>query len=193
MEERDERERERWPEEPETFEDEEIEDADERGVSQGRFRIFLLGVFVLAAVGVALFYARSWWSRPPAPPPRVVKSEPSAPPAPSAPAQAPKAGIPSLAALPPAPAEPIATAPPAPTKGEFWVQVGAFAHPQNAQRLGDRLTAERYTVTIRPSESRPGLALVQVGAYPDRRQAEAARAELESKGLAAFVLRRKPG
>ena len=193
MGERDERESERWPEEPETFDDEEVEGADERGGSRGRFRIFLLGMFLLAAVGVALFYARSWWSGPPAPPPQVVKSEPSGPPAPSAPTQAPQAGIPSLAAPPPAPAGTIATAAPAPTRGEFWVQVGAFANPQNAQRLGDRLIAERYPVTIRPGESRPALALVQVGAYPDRRQAEAARAELERKGLAAFVLRRKSG
>ena len=189
MGERDERESERWREEPETFENEEVED----GVSRGRFRILLLGVFFLAAVGVALFYSRGWWSRPPAPPPQVVTSEPSAPPAPSAPAEAPKAGIPSPAAPPSAPTQPIATTAPAPTKGEFWVQVGAFANPKNAQRLGDRLIAERYPVTIRPSESRPAIALVQVGAYPDRRQAEAARAELERKGLAAFVLRRKPG
>jgi cell division septation protein DedD len=72
------------------------------------------------------------------------------------------------------------------------VQVGAFANPKNAQRLGDRLVAERYRVAIRPGESQPGLVSVLVGAYQNRRQAETARAALEKKGITGFVVRRKP-
>ena len=184
----DERERRRWREEPETFEDEEVEGAHDPRASRGRFRIGLLGVLLLAVAGVAAFSLLGLWSRPPAPP-QAVKSEPAGPPAPSAPAEARKA--PTLRAAPP-PAPAVTPSPPAPTKGEFWVQVGAFANPKNAQRLGERLTAERYPVAIRPSESQPVLVLVQIGAYPDRQQAEATRAELETKGLPAFVVRRKP-
>jgi len=192
MDEREERERKRWPEEPETFEDEEVEGADAPRASRGRFRIVLLGCLLLAAIVIGVPYLRGWWSRlvsPPAPS-QAVKSEPTPPPAPGgAPAEAPKAATPSLAA--PAPAAPIATPTPAPAKGAFWVQVGAFSDPKNAERLGGRLTAERYPVAIRPSESRAHLVVVQVGAYPDRHQAEAARVELEKEGFTGFVLREK--
>ena len=64
MEEREERERQRIPEEPDEFEDEEPEGFDEPGVSRGRLRVVLLGVLLLAAVGGSLFYLRGWWSRP---------------------------------------------------------------------------------------------------------------------------------
>ena len=195
MEERDERERERFPAEPDEFEDEETEEVDEPRGSRRGLGLILLGAVLVAAVVIAVPYLRGWWSRPlpPPSPPQVTKSEPT-PPTPVIPAEVAKA-VPQEAVAPrPAPAAPAErTVTPAPTpfKGEFWVQVGAFANPNNAQRLSDRLTAEHYSVVVRPSESSTGLVVVRVGAYPDRRQAEAIRADLEKKGFAGFVLREK--
>ena len=195
MEERDERERERFPAEPDEFEDEETEEVDEPSGSRRGLGLILLGAVLVAAVVIAVPYLRSWWSQPlpPPSPPQVTKSEPTPPPTPSVPVEAPRA-LPQGAAAPapaPAPAERTVTSTPVPAKGEFWVQVGAFANPKNARRLGDRLTAEHYPVVIRPSESSAPLVVVRVGGYPDRRQAEAIRADLEKKGFAGFVLREK--
>ena len=179
-------------EEPDMYSDEEeIEEVREPRASRGRLRIVLLGVLLLAAVGVSLFYLRGWWSRPvpPPAPSQAVKSEPPAPPTPSVPV--PRAAPQGAAAPAPAPAERIVTPTPTPATGEFWVQVGAFANSKNAERLSERLIAERYPVVMRPSESRADLVVVRVGAYPDRRQAEAIRAELTKKGFTSFVLREK--
>ena len=91
----------------------------------------------------------------PAPPPRVAekpaekpvepaKPAPAAPPAPKAvekPAE-PTKPAPQVAEKP---AEPAAK-PAAPSKGDYWVQVGAFSDARNASRLAARLKGQKYSV-----------------------------------------------
>ncbi|MBI2152509.1 MAG: SPOR domain-containing protein [Candidatus Rokubacteria bacterium] len=101
---------------------------------------------------------------PAAPAPPKVAEKPAAPAAPAAPTPAPKvAEKPAEKAAEPAskPAAPAAPAPapqvaakppekpaakPAPSKGDYWVQVGAFGDAKNAGRLADRLTEQKYSV-----------------------------------------------
>ena len=65
------------------------------------------------------------------------------------------------------------------------VQAGAFASPENAARLRDRL-AERYpSPWLEPFD---GLTRVKFGPYPTRAQAEAARDTLGDLGLAGIVV-----
>ena len=178
--------------EPADFRDpDETEEVPERSGFRGRrLGIFLLVMVLLAGVVIALPSVRSWWSRPVAPsgvPPQTAKSEAPAPLAPRASANIPQVGPQSSPAPPPR--EPPGTSAPAPATGEFWVQVGAFNVPENARRLAARLTAERYPAEVRPGEA--ARLVVRVGGYPDRRQAEAIRADLEKKGFTGFVLREK--
>ena len=204
---------------------------------------------------------------PAAPPtPKVVEQpaqpppKPAAPAAPSTPAPAPK-----VAEKPAGPApKPAVRAPAtAPSKGDYWVQVGAFKEAANADRVAARLTAEKYSVqratvkrggggeagneifaagarqgdlydkvkakglradavkggaVVRPplplreavalskeladagmdvkirrvGAEKGTLHLVRVGGFADRKEAEAAKAELEGKGVPGFVVKGPP-
>jgi rare lipoprotein A len=65
------------------------------------------------------------------------------------------------------------------------VQAGAFASPENAARLRERL-AERYPKPwLEPYD---GLTRVKFGPYPSRADAEAARDTLGDLGLAGIVV-----
>jgi cell division septation protein DedD len=163
----------------------------------------------------------------------------------------------------PAPKPAVSTPAPAPAKGDYWVQVGAFSDPKNAARLGAKLTAEKYSVeratvkrggggdgrneifapgvpqrdlydkvkdkglradavkggsVVRPllplrdavalskELAAAGMAvkirrvgaekgtvyLVRVGGFADRKEADAAKAELEGKGIPGFVVKGPP-
>ncbi len=178
--------------EPDDFRDpDEIEEVSERSGFRGRrLGIFLLVMVLVAGVVVALLSVWNWWSRPVAPsgiPSQTAKSEAPAPIAPSATPDIPPVG-PQSSPVPP-PRKPPSTLAPTPAMGEFWVQVGAFNVPENAWRLAARLTAERYPAEVRPGEA--ARLVVRVGGYPDRRQAEAIRADLEKKGFTGFVLKEK--
>ena len=89
----------------------------------------------------------------PAPPPKVAekpaKPAPAPPPAPKAvekPA-APAKPAPQVAEKPAEkPAAPEAKPAAAPSKGDYWVQVGAFSDAKNASRLAGRLTDQQYSV-----------------------------------------------
>lgn len=215
---------------------------------------------------------------PPSPPP--APAAPTAPPTPPAPKVAeqpapptPKPAVPAAPSTPPAPKvaekptgpapKPAVSAPAAPSKGDYWVQVGAFSNPKNAARLASRLTGEKYSVqratvtrgggagsgneifvagvsqrdvydkvkakglradavkggaVVRPPMPlRDAVALskeladagmdvkirrvggekgtvhvVRVGGFPDRKEAEAAKAELDGKGIPGFVVKGPP-
>ncbi|MFQ5898984.1 MAG: SPOR domain-containing protein [Candidatus Methylomirabilia bacterium] len=76
-----------------------------------------------------------------------------------------------------------------PSKGEFWVQVGAFKKSKYAARLAARLSAGRYPVVVRRGESAAAPHVVRVGRYPTREQAEEVQIALETKGFRGFILR----
>jgi SPOR domain len=76
----------------------------------------------------------------------------------------------------------------------FWVQVGAFANPGNAERLAERLRSEGFTVVALQQQgtqepARRTFQIVRVGAYPTAGLAEHARAELARLGYVGFVVR----
>jgi cell division protein FtsN len=131
-----------------------------------------LAVLILAVVGVlALPYAQEWWAgpsksqvtvaKPPqAPParpqPAPAPPVPAAPAAPAAPAPPPKVAekpaepakpAPQVAEKPvEKPAAPAAQSAAVPSKGDYWVQVGAFSDTKNASRLTARLKDQQYSV-----------------------------------------------
>src|SRR3989337_3501009 len=89
----------------------------------------------------------------PAPPPKVAEKPaqpaPAPPPAPKAAEKpaAPAQPAPQVAEKPAEkPAAPAATPAAAPSKGDYWVQVGAFSDAKNASRLAARLTDQQYSV-----------------------------------------------
>lgn len=269
------------PERDDYEEEDENEEEEPRSVFATTWFRALLIVIILAVVGIlALPYALDWFgpatkpqvstvkpAQPPAPKPQEEAPQPSAPPAelapkPAAPA-APAAPAPQVAEKPAEPApKPAAPPPSAPSKGNYWVQVGAFKESANASRLAAKLTAEKYSVqraTVKRGigEGRneifaPGVAqrdlydkvkakglradavkggavvrpamplrdavalskelveagvqvkirrvggeqgtfyLVRVGGFLDRKEAEAAKAELEGKGVPGFVVKGTP-
>jgi hypothetical protein len=68
----------------------------------------------------------------------------------------------------------------------IWrVQVGAFANPENAQRLSDRIRARGLPVSV---DYLDGLYKVRVGALRTREEAEALRTELAEEGLPTWIL-----
>lgn len=270
------------PERDDNEEEEEYEEEEPRSIFATTWFRALLIVVILAVVSIlALPYALDWFgpakpqisivkpAEPPAPaqpqpttlPPKAAEPPAELAPKPAAPA-APAAPAPRVAEKPAEPA-PKPTAPaPAPTRGDYWVQVGAFKESANAARLAAKLTAEKYTVqraTVKRGigEGRneifaPGVAqrdlydkvkakglradavkggavvrpamplrdavalskelveagvqvkirrvggeqgtfyLVRVGGFPDRKEAEAAKAELDGKGIPGFVVKGAP-
>lgn len=144
--------------------------------AQWGYRVLLAAVVLAVVVVLALPYLLDWWNPPlpppapiksqiPPPPPltppaqKAEAPKPQPVPLPAKPAPAPVAAPPTAAKAPkvaaPAPEKAPATAETpakkralakASTKGEYWVQVGAFADQANAARLAARLTAQNYPV-----------------------------------------------
>ena len=83
-------------------------------------------------------------------------------------------------------AAPARAATPAPVRkrGQFVVQVGAFAVEENAKLLQDRLTKIGQTAWI----DREDLFRVRLGPFETRDQAVAARSSLEANGISAIVM-----
>ncbi len=69
-------------------------------------------------------------------------------------------------------------------KGQFVVQVGAFAVEANAKSLQERLTAIGQRAWI----DRNDLYRVRLGPFASRDQAVAARSSLEDKGISAIIV-----
>ncbi len=123
----------------------------------------------------------------PLPPTRPESA--SAPPARNIIAQAPDAARESPAAPEPRSQESriSRTAALRPSKGEFWVQVGAFKDSKAAARMAARLTAEHYPVVMRRGAPPARRHVVWVGTYPTRKRAEEVRAALEQRGIRGFI------
>ena len=79
---------------------------------------------------------------------------------------------------------------PAPLAGDFTVQIGAFEHRQDAERLRGRLAA-RYTVSIQEFDSPAShFFRVQVGREPTLQAAQRLAAQLAAQGgFRTFVVR----
>ncbi len=77
------------------------------------------------------------------------------------------------------------------TKGDFYVQVGAFTHPVNAYALRDKLSIRYSRVKVRKYETDRGTFYrVQVFAAHDYETARRVRANFERNGFSqAFVVR----
>jgi DedD protein len=150
-------------------------------------------------------------SAPVTPPPSQTPSA-AAPPATPAPTPAPMpAPLPTPTVAPPAPARPempaaaapkapeatkaperIAAAPksaprPAASRGNYWVQVGAFKESRNAEGLARKLRSEGFAVQVTRVVRDEPLHVVRVGGYANRSRAAAAREELMGKGQTGFV------
>jgi len=89
----------------------------------------------------------------PGPPPAAAPAAPAAPAVPAPPPKvaekpaAPAKPVPQVAEKPAEkPAAPAAKPAAAPSKGDYWVQVGAFSDAKNASRLAGRLTDQQYSV-----------------------------------------------
>jgi len=65
------------------------------------------------------------------------------------------------------------------------VQVGAFANPENAQRLADRIRVRGIPTSV---DYLDGLYKVRVGALRTREEAEALRTDLAEEGLPTWIL-----
>jgi rare lipoprotein A len=93
---------------------------------------------------------------------------------------------------PPQPAPP-ATATPAPTpnavrptpSGKYVVQVGAFADPNNAALLQQKLRSEGFDSFV---DKGPALQKVQIGPFETREEAVKMRARLEAAGISAIII-----
>lgn len=176
-----------------------------RSVFTARWFRALLVVIILAVVGVvALPYALEWLGPPSKPPVSAVKPSPpppAQPPSPPTPAAAPPATPPAPAA-PASPAPKVAQIPmPVPpravareaataaSRGDYWVQVGAFSDGANAARLAGQLMDQKYPVQ-RATVTRPaagsGNEVIVAGATPlevlDRVKAKGYRAEAVEGG-----------
>lgn len=144
--------------------------------AQWGYRVLLAAVVLAVVVVLALPYLLDWWTPPPPPPAPIKSEIPPPPPLtplaqkaeapklqpvppPAKPAPAPRPPPPVTTEVPKAAAKALEKAPAtaekpakkpalakASTKGEYWVQVGAFADRANAARLAARLSAQKYPV-----------------------------------------------
>lgn len=102
-----------------------------------------------------------------------------------------RAGIPPTQAAP-APPPPAVESPsaPAPLRGTFAVQVGAFAVEKNARGLASRLPVPPGAASVLPYEDNRGAWWrVRVVGYESETAANAAAAAFEELGFAGFVVR----
>ncbi|MDH5637303.1 MAG: septal ring lytic transglycosylase RlpA family protein [Nitrospinota bacterium] len=87
---------------------------------------------------------------------------------------------------------PVAVSPPPDFyHGVFWVQVGAFAIMDNAERVRDRLGFPRANIRFQPTQANGGQTLhrVQVGPFNDMDQANLALTDAMNQGFnTAFVV-----
>jgi cell division septation protein DedD len=124
----------------------------------------------------------------PAPAPEVaapVASTPHEQPAATEKAEAPPVRIPETR---PAAIEPEVPAP-APAKGTFSVQVGAFGSEATARKLVADLKADGMPAYIAPlSKSGKTLHRVRAGPVPDRAAADKLAARLKARGLPVSVV-----
>jgi rare lipoprotein A len=78
---------------------------------------------------------------------------------------------------------------PAPAMGRYFVQVGAYSDPANAQRVRDAAaSAGPVVVDVRTAASGTELFRVRVGPWENREQAEAAQRTLSTLGYAESVV-----
>jgi rare lipoprotein A len=115
---------------------------------------------------------------PPSSPPAVNPAVPSAS-APAVSPAVPSASLPSVG--PPVPLAPVTSTP----VRTLFVQAGAFAAPDNAQRLADRLRAAGYTQVFVRDDLIAGRKLyrVRIGPIPDVPEFDRIVAALEQQGV----------
>ena len=89
------------------------------------------------------------------------------------------------APVPPAPPAPRPTANSQRPTGKYVVQVGAFADPNNAALLQQKLRSEGFESFI---DKGPVLHKVQIGPFETREQAVKARERLEAAGVSAIII-----
>jgi DedD protein len=139
----------------------------------------------------------------PVPPPGATTTNPAsastARPVSAAPAKLAKPAAPAPAKVAPSPAKPVATKPkpkekPAgPPSGTWMVQVGTFADPANARRLGKKLEANHFPVHLAVVTLAKNRAVrVQAGPFASKAKAVAARDEIARHlGVRGVVFARK--
>jgi DedD protein len=139
----------------------------------------------------------------PVPPPGTAVAKPASPastaPTPAAPAKAskPVAATPAHAAsstVKPVPPKPkTADKPAAKVAGNWLVQVGTFADPANARRLGKKLEAKHFPVHLSVVTLAQGRAVrVQAGPFASKAKAVAARDQIARHlGVRGVVFERK--
>lgn len=76
-----------------------------------------------------------------------------------------------------------------PSRGEFWIQVGAFKQSKDAAGLAKRLTRDHYPVVVRRDASSAGGHVIWVGKYSSANRAEEVRASLERKGVRGVIVK----
>lgn len=82
---------------------------------------------------------------------------------------------------------------PAPARSAaFRIQVGAFRERDNATGLAQRLQRLHYPATIERGRTASAPWVVRIGAYPDRRSAEATLRELERAGFRGIIVSTGP-
>jgi len=91
---------------------------------------------------------------------------------------------PAPPAPPPTTPRPTANRQP-PTTGKYVVQVGAFADPNNAALLQQKLKSEGFESFV---DKGPVLHKVQIGPFETRDEAAKMRARLEAAGLSAIII-----
>ena len=186
------------------------------------YRVLLAVVVLAVVVVVALPYLLDWLRpvRPTLTPPIKTQIQPPAPPAPPVTPPAPKAE-PQPGPPPAKPEPPPAAAPPAPppkvavkapekpetkaekpseervpakvqTKGEYWIQVGAFKDPANAERLAAQLLTQKYPVRqVKRAPDRPtggSHELLVVGASQDEVNARLPGKDYQAEAVGTDVV-----
>jgi cell division septation protein DedD len=70
------------------------------------------------------------------------------------------------------------------SNGSFHIIAGAFSSAVNAERFGNKMRDEGYTVKVGPGK---GMSLVSIGSYPTRSEAENALSSVRSSHPGSWV------